>query len=544
MDTGIGIALGFLLPAGLWLVLTAAAPRGQENHAAASGMLAIAIATLAFFAFGFAFFAGGLGATLGLKQFAALSSYAAAPLGGQMWGVIGLRGFALSNTGVNELLLCMTYLPLAQTASVLTTSALYRRVSYPAQALAAFLAGGVLLPIIGFWVWGGGWLARLGVGASLGHGAVDLNGLTLAALVAGAVAAAWLARLPRATLAPVLPAAGLPMRAFAGMALALAGLMGFAATSPLLKSLGAGSLAGLAINGAAGMAGGALTGMAYAAFVSRRADTLLAVRCALATLIGIAAGGATLPPLVALLMGLGMGIAMPVVDFAIKQKLLLPDDEFAIAGIFLPALLGMILPGLFAQGNIGAGWNGVGAEQYLGVKGLGIVGILGAGSAPDMGQLSAQFIAVAVVCAIGGALGFAFARVFAPAPNPSDAAEKVTGAKSITPPTLDAEAEGTPYTPPEEQLALLLELPAIMPVAPASAPDQPHGETPQPEPSPSTPNQLRTEGGILARLRNMQAQRDRPAAPKQARKVAYPTRVGGRRLFTRPVAEEQEPKSL
>ncbi len=53
------------------------------------------------------------------------------------------------------------------------------------------------------------------------------------------------------------------------------------------------------------------------------------------------------------------------------------------------------------------------------------------------------------------------------------------------------------------------------------------------------PSQPRAEGGVLARLRKMQAERNKPAAPKQARKVAYPTRVGGRRLFTRPVAEDK-----
>lgn len=519
MDNGIGIALSFLLPAGLWLVLTAAAPREQENNAAASGMLAIAISTLAFFAFGFAMLAGGVGATLNLKQFVALTSYASLPLNGQTWGIIGLRGFALANTGLNELLLCLAYLPMAQTAAVLAVSALHRRVNFPGQALAAFLAGGLLTPIAGFWVWGGGWLAQLGAGASLGHGAVDLSGITLAALVAGALATIWLTRVPHANQPAILPEAGMPSRAFAGMVFVWVGLMAFANASPLLKSLGPNAPTGLAINSAAAVAGGVIMGMGYAAFVSRRADVLLAVRAGLAALICVAASGATLPPVLAMLMGLAMGIFVPVLDFAIKRQFHLPDDEFAISTIFLPALLGMMLPGLLAQGNIGAGWNGVGAESYLGAKGLGIVGLFSQTSAPDVGQLSAQVIAVISICVVCGAIGFVFGRVFKPLQVTS--AVQITKKKSAAP-AITPEPEEI-YMPPQEQMALPVEIELLERSDSASAPkqDEQPGE------------------GVFARLRRMQAERNKPAAPAQARKVAYPTRVGGRRLFTRPLAEEK-----
>lgn len=521
MDSGIGITLGFLLPAGVWLMVTAASPRAQENHAAASGFLAIAISTLAFFAFGFAFLSGGVGATLGLKQYPTLSTYQALPLGGQMWGLVGTRGFGLANAGINELLLCLTYLPLAQTAALLMVAALYRHIPYPAQALAAVLAGGVVAPIAGFWVWGGGWLAQLGAGASLGHGAVDLNGLTLVGLVAGGMSAVWLTRAPRAEPSRVLPQAGFPMRVFAGIALVFVGQMAFAATSPLLKNLGAGGLAGFGINAAAGMAGGALAGMAYALFVSRRADALLGARCALAALIAIAAGGATLPLSVALAVGVALGILVPVADYAIKHATGLPDDEFSIASVFISALIGMILPGLFAQGNLGAGWNGVGAEQYLGARGLGISGIFGAVATPDIGQLSAQIIAILTTSALGGATSLAFARLFKPRSLPQFEEDP-----QPIPARLRREEVEQAYVPPQEQMALLPE-----------TPDE------QPElamPAVSNKAAARAEGSILARLREMQAQRNKPAAPAQARKVAYPTRVGGKRLFTRPVAEEKK----
>ena len=62
----------------------------------------------------------------------------------------------------------------------------------------------------------------------------------------------------------------------------------------------------------------------------------------------------------------------------------------------LPALLGLLLVGVFADGAAGAGWQLLGAANYLGVAGQGVSGLLVAGGfQPDFpGQLQAQVIGV------------------------------------------------------------------------------------------------------------------------------------------------------
>src|SRR6201994_4378161 len=50
------------------------------------------------------------------------------------------------------------------------------RLSFPAFLLAEVSIGAIISPVFGNWVWGGGWLARLGVSWGLGHGAVDFAG--------------------------------------------------------------------------------------------------------------------------------------------------------------------------------------------------------------------------------------------------------------------------------------------------------------------------------------------------------------------------------
>ena len=39
-----------------------------------------------------------------------------------------------------------------------------------------FFCGAIYYPLFGSWTWGGGWLAKLGASAGLGHGYVDFAG--------------------------------------------------------------------------------------------------------------------------------------------------------------------------------------------------------------------------------------------------------------------------------------------------------------------------------------------------------------------------------
>jgi len=61
----------------------------------------------------------------------------------------------------------------------------------------------------------------------------------------------------------------------------------------------------------------------------------------------------------------------------------------------------LLAMGLFASGQYGAGWNGVGAEDYLGVKGQGVSGLLTATTAqPDFPlQLYAQIVGAMAIAA-------------------------------------------------------------------------------------------------------------------------------------------------
>jgi len=69
--------------------------------------------------------------------------------------------------------------------------------------------------------------------------------------------------------------------------------------------------------------------------------------------------------------------------------------------------------GLFADGRYGAGWNGIGATEYLGVLGQGVSGYFTArGFQSDWpGQLYAQLIGLATIFVVAFVLSWLLFRV-------------------------------------------------------------------------------------------------------------------------------------
>jgi Amt family ammonium transporter len=91
---------------------------------------------------------------------------------------------------------------------------------------------------------------------------------------------------------------------------------------------------------------------------------------------------------------------LPLFIYLIDHTLKLDDYTGGAATFGVMGVLGWLLVGLLADGSSGVGWNNVGVETYLGVKGQGVSGLLAAsGYAPDWpAQMNAQLLgAVSIV---------------------------------------------------------------------------------------------------------------------------------------------------
>ncbi len=222
---------------------------------------------------------------------------------------------------------------------------------------------------IAHWVWGGGWLAELGV--------VDFAGGLVIHLCAGASAlVAALVIGPRHRFAkgePTIPHS--MVMAFAGIGLLWVGWFGFNGGSALVAD-GQAANAMLATQLAA--AAGALGWMAIEWYRQGSPGGLGAITGIIAGLGAVTPGSGFIGPIGAVVIGFSAGVACYCATVYCKQKLRIDDsmDVFPVHGI--AGILGTLLLAVFALESLGGtgvpGGNTV--LQQFGVQGLGVVSVL------------------------------------------------------------------------------------------------------------------------------------------------------------------------
>jgi Amt family ammonium transporter len=264
----------------------------------------------------------------------------------------------------------------------------------------------------GNWILGGGWLANLGTNLNLGHGYIDPAGVSTAALIGGLTAGLGIAlfgrRLPRlpADELPRLPPVQLPVLAMLGASLAAIGAGALVGANPSFRLHNL-SAPITAANLTLAAAGGAFMPALYTWFTTGRSDALMASRGVAAALLAAWGVAPFAPPWAVLALGVSVGLLVPLATFAIAHLLRLDDPTGALPIALLGGLLGALAPGLLADGRFGQGWNGIGADAYLGVGGQGVTGYLPALGLPGPylaadwpGQMNAQLVGLVAITAL------------------------------------------------------------------------------------------------------------------------------------------------
>jgi len=169
---------GFLvlfMQVGFALLVTGLTRAKNAGHMMMMNLTSFAVALIAYFAVGFAFQFGGVAPIAPLGGLGPLSSIF--PHGNA--GLIGLHGFFLQSGhsyDVGVLAMFLFQVVFMETAGYIIIGAIAERISFAAFLLAEIMMGAIIYPIYGNWVWGGGFLAKLGDSMSWGHGAVDFAG--------------------------------------------------------------------------------------------------------------------------------------------------------------------------------------------------------------------------------------------------------------------------------------------------------------------------------------------------------------------------------
>lgn len=418
--------LGYLIPVGLFLLGWGGMEPRRTRRAATLGALSLSLATLGYFAVGFAFHLGGAGWMSDRPGLQALRAIYGG--GGELgWGLIGLSGFLLSGDGATEemLSLYVIYLPLV-TAAVLL---LMLSVSAQARSWQATVGGmvmtAVLFPLAACWAWGGGWLANLGSTVHRGHGFVDHAGSAVVYLLGGSTALGALVglrrKLPRgeAGKPDEMPPAHFPLLANLGALLFGLGCLGWSLSEPFHTAGAELSLLHIGVNGALAGAGAILVSQVYCWLTVGHADPLMSARGMVAGLVAIAAGAPVVPMWAALLVGAVAGLLLPLGVYFVERVLRLPDATATVALGITSGLWGTLAVALFSDGRWGQGWNGIGLLEYRTVLGQGVTGYLAATdlglSADGPGQMLAQLAGIGAIGALGFLVSwFVFAVLDAP----------------------------------------------------------------------------------------------------------------------------------
>lgn len=525
--------IALLFPLGIWLIQSSATGRNQQSQFAAAGTIAFMISLLAFVCVGFGFMFGGIGLVLNSTEFQPFVSVVNVPFSDQFWGLLGMHGFLLDSSSQASLELLFAFAPLVVTATMILVSALITRTSMAIIALAAAIMGAIGFPVVGFWIWGGGWLASLGVNLNLGHGAVDLSGISTAATVAGTAGICWSLlryRSEKTYSAPVHDSIH-PLRSLVGIVFMIIGAGMMMNKVQLFSSKVDLSFEQYVINIflASSIAGS--IALAYSTFAVHRPDMLMTGRAVLAAVILISSGAVLYSPVVCILLGLAAGILALIGNYLITTLLHIRDDVGIASTSFLAGCVGLLSVGIFADGSFGAGWNGVGLASYLGIDALGISGIMPFTSGiSDLGQLTAQVTAVLATVSLSICVFSILAQVGARFTIPSYAGDII----SLQQPTAPVRSLSVDIAAESAQLPVTsyIATPETIPVI----------ETPIAQPSHIESGSKVIRANTMTLLQRLRKARDAGSpttVPIQARHVAYPIRAGGRRVLQRPVSREK-----
>ncbi len=396
------------MQAGFALVETGLIRAKNASHTMSMNFMVYGLGMLGFFICGFAFMCGGLNGTAiggpvtlgGTPTLNSMFTVGSAINGDHGWGLLGTTGFFLSGSGYDAaaIVLFLFMMVFMDTTATIVTGACAERWSFKSFFIFSIIIGGFIYPVFGCWVWGGGWLAQLGYRMGLGHGAVDYAGSGVVHLQGGALAliTAYLIG-PRigkygkdGKVNPILPH-DIPMVQLGTFILAF-GWFGFNAGSSLAG--GDGRIGIVAVNTMIAGMSATVFGVLYMWMRYGKPDPSMMCNSMLAGLVAITSPCAFVTPVGAFIIGAVAGVLV-VVSVMFFDKIKVDDPVGAISVHGVNGAWGLIAVGLFSDGSYGAGWNGVGATEYLGTTGAALKGVTGLFYG-DSKQLVAQAVEVVV----------------------------------------------------------------------------------------------------------------------------------------------------
>jgi Amt family ammonium transporter len=374
----------FLVPfaaAGLSIMNVGLGRSRSAGHMMMASLTALAVAALAYFVCGFAWqgYIGMPGHVL--------------TLGGKGWDWLAAEPFffrKLSFDGSAAALAVLFQLFCVGLAAVIPLGSGADRWHLRASCLSTGVLAAVTYPLFAHWVWGGGWLAQLGINYGIGQGFLDVGGAGSIQVVGGltALAVTWILGPRRGKysadgMAPAIPGHNAVLVLF-GCVLALVGWIGLNSAGAILMTGGEPSESALvAINTLLAASASALAAALITKVRFGKPDASLTANGWVGGLVASSACCAFVIPAEAVVIGFVAGV---VVTFSVEWfelRLEVDDPGGAVSVHAVGGIWGLLALGVFGEFH----------KPVLNVAGTSTTAMGGTAS----GQWLAQLIGVATL---------------------------------------------------------------------------------------------------------------------------------------------------
>lgn len=361
----IGAALVFFMQAGFAMVETGFTRAKNAGNIIMKNLMDFCIGTCAFLLLGAGLLLGedALGGFLGLPNFDWISSFKTAAETGE---------YSYVSQFVFNLVFCAT-------TATIVSGAMAERTKFSSYCIYSFVMSLIVYPVEAHWIWGGGWLAKLGFHDFAGSTAIHMVG-GIAALIGAIFLGPRIGKYSRDKNGKIVKVNAIPGHSVTLGALGCFilwfgwyGFNGAAATSTL-------ALGQIFINTTISPAVACVVTMCFTWLKNGKPDVSMTLNASLAGLVAITAPCAVVSSWAAVIIGAVSGILIVVVVEVLDKKLHIDDPVGAVGVHMANGIWGTFAVGLFADAELAAeyglsagGLFTTGSFEQLGLQLLGFV---------------------------------------------------------------------------------------------------------------------------------------------------------------------------
>ena len=294
------------------------------------------------------------------------------------------------SAGLSTFTTWMFHVVFAATAATIVSGAVAERTQFKAYLIYTVFITALIYPVVGRWIWGGGWLSDLGfvdfAGSTVVHSVGGWAGLA-GAFVLGPRFGKYVKKKVKNASTGVLatfkeeikeiPGHSVPLAAL-GVFLLWFGWFGFNAGS---TTSGVDlSIARIMVTTNLAAAAGAVAALLFSWLATGKPNISHSLNGAIAGLVAITAGCATVSPLSAVIIGFIGGVVVVLSTRLFERKFKIDDPVGAVSAHGVAGAWGTIAVGLFADSQLGGGLDGLlfgGGFYQLFVQIIGVLAVFG-----------------------------------------------------------------------------------------------------------------------------------------------------------------------